>query len=344
MGTRHDRPSPAAVLDILQDVWTILQDHDDVWEMAIQSLDGTRIHVCRLLLASRSPVCENMLYDDLARHLKVLAVRFDRLTAEALVECCRSNELHRFRQRMSDGLNGTLELLRLYQAAEELHMSGLQCLVRQLVRSLVASMPSLACVVLEETPTSSRLHKYALHIIQGRPYSALDVGTLNAREGGVTVLSKQRLAELLQSPKVEAVEAFLLAMLNRWYKQQCQIRSHPIAQSEAKQLAKFLDYENIDPSILLERVQEVCPFVARSYYSEAFARWAFPEPRWSLRCRGCSDEKRILVEGAGLTETNGIYYRLQGLANGHLCTKREITCGQEYIYSLSIMHRKNSVV
>jgi hypothetical protein len=55
---------------------------------------------------------------------------------------------------------------------------------------------------------------------------------------------------------------------------------------------------------------------------------------WSLSSRG-RPEERILVEGAGSEAANGIYYRIDGLINGDLYSKREVACGQQYVYTLS---------
>ena len=61
---------------------------------------------------------------------------------------------------------------------------------------------------------------------------------------------------------------------------------------------------------------------------------------WSLSSRGRNDSERILVEGAGSQNANGIYYRIDGLANGELYSKREVACGQQYVYTLSISVNK----
>ena len=55
-------------------------------------------------------------------------------------------------------------------------------------------------------------------------------------------------------------------------------------------------------------------------------------------------DERILVEGAGRREVNGLYYRIApGLANrSDLYSKREVACGQQYVYTLSRCLIRNS--
>ena len=65
---------------------------------------------------------------------------------------------------------------------------------------------------------------------------------------------------------------------------------------------------------------------------------------WSLSSRGRQDVERILVEGAGSQNANGIYYRIDGLANGELYSKREVACGQQYVYTISISVNKEEEV
>jgi hypothetical protein len=50
------------------------------------------------------------------------------------------------------------------------------------------------------------------------------------------------------------------------------------------------------------------------------------------------------VEGAGRQNANGVYYRIDGLANGELYSKREVACGQQYVYTLSISLNKDQQV
>ena len=84
---------------------------------------------------------------------------------------------------------------------------------------------------------------------------------------------------------------------------------------------------------------------------------------WSLSCRGGSGSSstgngnsgssnggssggcdRILVENAGSFDVNGIYYKIDGLANGELYSKREVACGQQHVYTLSCTIHKDQHV
>lgn len=350
--TRETETSPTAAMEVMQQVWETLQEHDQVWDLSLQSMDGLTVRTCRLLLAARSPVWKNLLYSNVGRHLTTLAVPFDRLTLQAIVEYCRTNRLTDF-QRCHFTLlchavrqQGIHKLIRLFSAAVDLQMTGLQRLVHQLVQRVVAVSPPLACVVLEEAPLSSTLADYALQMIQGRPYVTLD--TPFHQEGGVTFLSKDRFVQVLQSPNLEAGEAFLFFKLCEWYEYHRQEYGDKRALGEAEQCAALLHYDMMDPQVLVEQVQ-VCPFVPRRYFTQAWARCAFLEQAWELQCRRgdrrrCGDgDTRVLVEGAGMNDVNGMYYPLQGLSNGQLYSKREVACGQEYVYTLSCVRRRGCV-
>ena len=65
---------------------------------------------------------------------------------------------------------------------------------------------------------------------------------------------------------------------------------------------------------------------------------------WTMSSRGSPDIERILVEGAGSTDANGLYYKIDGLSNGELFSKREVACGQQNVYTLSISVNKEDVV
>jgi len=138
----------------------------------------------------------------------------------------------------------------------------------------------------------------------------------------------------------------------------------------ARQLCRrHMRLENIEPEHLLSPAVQSCPFVDREQIFAAVAQQALQASQdkvWRLPCRGarCSTnsgssglllqqpssltspqsrsysngaDERILVEGAGRREVNGLYYRIApGLANrSDLYSKREVACGQQYVYTLS---------
>jgi hypothetical protein len=106
--------------------------------------------------------------------------------------------------------------------------------------------------------------------------------------------------------------------------------------------ASYLVLENIEPHDLLTIVSP-SGFCTPESITKAITQQALRASQtkvWSLSSRG-PDIERILVEGAGSKDANGIYYRVDGLANGELYSKREISCGQQFVYTLSISLKKS---
>jgi len=101
--------------------------------------------------------------------------------------------------------------------------------------------------------------------------------------------------------------------------------------------ATIMDY--VGPDILLDKQVQDCCFIAPERINMAFAKQALRASQnnvWTVQCRGKTSVDRILVEGCGTRDANGLYYRIAGLANrGGLYSKREVAFGQENIYTLS---------
>jgi BTB/POZ domain len=213
--------------------------------------------------------------------------------------------------------------------------------------------------------------------------------------GGVECLQPEWLLYVMKSQSIAAGEFFLFYMLNRWYEHHVKRSNNKAASSSnqnkqkassssssssgsacassfspldvAYQCAKYIQFDNIEPQILLDdALQKKCPWMSPTWIFDAIAKQALRASHdriWSVQCRGGGGnggyggssgagiasssssnsasascmKSRILVEGAGHPNANGIYYlSISGLTRGgDLYSKREISVGQEYVYTLS---------
>jgi hypothetical protein len=143
---------------------------------------------------------------------------------------------------------------------------------------------------------------------------------------------------IYKDKEVKAGELFLFEMLQQWK----DLSEHENANEVVKACAAFIQLDNIEPHDLLGVVMksEFCP---EKKIIEAITRQALRASQnrvWSMSSRGRPDIERILVEGAGSKDANGIYYKIDGLTNGELYSKREVACGQQHVYTLSVSVNK----
>jgi hypothetical protein len=83
--------------------------------------------------------------------------------------------------------------------------------------------------------------------------------------------------------------------------------------------------KNIEPQDLLSVVMKL-GFCSEKRITNAITKQALRASQnwvWLLSSGGWPNTERILVEGAGSKNAIGIYYRIDGLANGELYSKRE---------------------
>jgi hypothetical protein len=324
---------PESHSPVIQDLLLALQD-DELTDITLQGHDGVGVPANRFVLAARSKVLKRMLYGSF-REAKSTCTEismqdYDSLTLEAIVEYCCRNEISKFRLRLRRNAESCRRLVWLFKAADYLELTKLAKMVAQMAHNLTSRFPPLACAIYDEADLSTQVSQDALSMIQCRPYVTLP--SHNQTGGGIANLSPERLLDIFQDRQVHAGELFLFQMLQHW----CQLTSHPNPKQVAKACARHISLDYIEPEDLLGVVKEshYCLEIA---ITDAITKQALQASRhglWSLSSRGRPDE-RILVEGAGSEDANGIYYRIDGLANGELYSKREVACGQQYVYTLS---------
>lgn len=257
---------------------------------------------------------------------------YDSLTLEAIVEYCCHNEISKLRLRLRRNAESCRRLVWLFKAADYLELTKLAEMVAQMAHNLMSRFPPLACAIYDEADLSTQVSRDALSMIQCRPYVTLLSHENDETGGGLANLSAERLLTIFQDPQIHAGELFLFQMLQHW----CELTAHPHAQQIAQDCAKHLSLDYIEPEDLLGVVRD-SHFCLETAITDAITKQALRASRhglWSLSSRGRPDE-RILVEGAGSENANGIYYRIDGLHNGELYSKREVACGQQYVYTLS---------
>lgn len=257
-------------------------------------------------------------------------------------------------------------IVQLAQAADYLGLSELEQQATTLARDCMMQSPALACAVWDESTPGSTLHIDAQTMIECRPYVVLDdaqshpgVGLYrtnsptwithyanHVRAGGIECLSDARIIELYRNPNIAAGEAFLLEMLQRWVKVYAKKYTETAAFDIATQC--LIRFEDIDPKKLLNPTTlQTCPWVPRERVYAAVAMQALRASHdrvWRIRCRGKQTEvERVLVEGAGMNDANGVYYHISKLAHGDLYSKRELACAQQNVYTLSCCRRDDMI-
>jgi hypothetical protein len=337
---------------VIQDLLEALQD-EDLTDVTLEGQDGIPIPASRFVLAARSAVLKRMLYGNFreANTSRISLEDYDSVILEAIVEYCYRNEISKFRLYIHRTAASARRLVQLYKAADYLALMGLASLVAQMAHNLTTRYPPLACAVYDEAVMTTKVSRDALEMIQSRPYVTLPPDSNT--EGGIGCLSSHKLISVYQDAGVQAGELFMFQMLQEW--KQCMEeesgnhhhrgadeteggeRAGGCILSAVQKCATYLVLENIEPHDLLTLVSP-SGFCEPESITEAITKQALRASRtrvWTLSSRG-PDIERILVEGAGSKDANGIYYRIDGLANGELYSKREISCGQEYVYTLSI--------
>jgi hypothetical protein len=323
---------------VIQDLLQAIQD-EEMNDLSLVGRDGAQVPANRFVLAARSKVLKRMLYGSFreASSTKIPFYDHDGVILEAIVEYCCRNAIPKFRLYIHRNASSARRLVQLYKAADYLELTGLAKLVAQMAHNLTSRYPPLACAVYDEADLDTKVSKDSLLMIQCRPYVTLPPD--NETGGGIDSLSEAKLLSIYDDKEVKAGELFLFEMLQKWL----ELSEHPDAIKVVKTCAEHLQLENIEPQDLLNVVKE-SGFCSEKKITDALTHQALRASHnmvWSLSSRGRPDIERILVEGAGSQNANGIYYYIDGLANGELYSKREVACGQQCVYTLSISVSKD---
>ena len=285
----------------------------DLHDLTLEASDGAQVTASRWVLAARSPVWKRMLYGDFveAGCAQVKLEAYSGTVVQALVKYCHTNKWDE-----EEDLEFTLQLA---LAADYFQLSDLYSRVEKCLRQRGSTDPSLVCSILE---AGGPMASWATSMIEGRPYVTLE---------HIEVLSASTLLQLLANPNVAASEFFLFRKLEQWYQTHSDLET-------ARQACSLLHLEHMWPKDLLETVQHA-EFASREQLFAAVSQQALKSSEdgvWRLQgCRGRRESvERVLVEGAGNPEANGVYYRVAQV-QGDLYSKREVACGQPHVYTLS---------
>ena len=317
---------------VIQDLLRAVQD-EEMTDLALVGCDGAAIPASRFVLSARSPVLKRMLCGSFRESsAQEIPLEYDGIILEAIVEYCCRNEIPKFRLYVHRNAHSARRLVQLYKAADYLQLTGLAKLVAQMAHNLTSRYPPLACAVYDEADLDTKVSRDALLIIQCRPYVTLppDLET----EGGIDCLCPSKLMTAFIDEDVKASELFLFEMLEKWL----ELCGYPEGRRVAQDCASHLHLEDIETKDLISIVKAsgLCSDKSITDAITMQALRASQNHIWTLSSRGRPTIERILVEGAGSPNVNGIYYHINGLANGELYSKREVACGQQHVYTLSI--------
>ena len=317
---------------LIQDLLEALQD-DEMADVCLVGKDGADVFANRFVLAARSKVLKSMLYGNFREStMHRIPLDYDGVILEAIVEFCTRNEIPKFRLYIHRNSRSARRLVQLFKAADYLGLEKLAEVVAQMAHNLTSRYPPLACAVYDEADLHTTVAKDALLMIQCRPYVTLPPD--NETEGGIDCLCPTKLLSIYDDKSVKASEMFLFEMLQKWL----ELRDLPDGTDVAKRCVKYLRLADIEPQDLLRVVRGtgLCPEQRITDAVTTQALRAATAGIWTISSRGRPNVERIIVEGAGSANVNGIYYYIDGLANGDLYSKREVACGQQYVYTLSI--------
>ena len=338
-------PQRAAVA---KDLLTALSDdaasnYNDM--VLVSQIDGGHVPAIRFVLAARSSLFRTMLYGNFREaQQNDIPLEFTAETLEAIVHfcsfqtlpsVCRSNDVR------DHDAESVARLIEIATAADYFSLADCKVQTEQAIQAIMSHTPHLACVVLERLPQTAAgdrtcLAHAALVVIESRPYAALPLG--------ITYLSPSKVEKVLRSSALAAGEWFLFQLLAHWHAGQ-QSKNHMVddATTTTRQIcSRCIRFANIEPSVLVT-LQKNYPWVLQADLFAAVATQAVRASQrrvWSLDVRGgATTADRVLVEQAGTADCNGLYYRIAPglLSNGRsdLYSKRELACGQQYVYTLS---------
>ena len=335
---------------VIQDLLLALQD-EDLTDVSLIGDDGVEVRACRFVLAARSKVLKRMLYGNFREATSTnIELPYSGAVLQAVVEYCTKNMISDKFLHSNGGNYNAKTVRQLVNLAKAGDFFDISCLVRDaesLVQKLVSKNPILACPIFDESDEFSTLHEYSRKMIRCRPYVALLPSEDDTSGGGIECLRTERIVELMQETEIEAGETFLFEMLQRWVVHAGEGKERQEALQVAKKCGEFFRLDYIEPQELLSTVQKSGLF-APNLIVEAIMRQALraSEDRvWTVNCRGPpSDLDRVLVEGCGKQEVNGVYHRIRGLNKGDVYSKREVNCGQLLVYTLSCSQRKDEDV
>jgi len=325
-------PSSGSNHSVIDDILEALQD-DALNDVCLIARDGSEIFSNRFILAARSKVLRSMLYGSFREStMQRISLAYDGIILDAIVEFCSKNEIPKFRLYIHRNARSARRLVQLFKAADYLGLELLTRIVAQMAHNLTSRYPPLACAVYDEADADTAVANDALLMIQCRPYVTLPPD--NETEGGIDCLCPAKLLLLFDDKEVKASEMFLFEMLQKWMK----LYEHPEVEEVAKTCASYLRLADIEPQSLLSVVKDT-GLCSEKRIMDAVTTQAIQAATsgiWTISSRGRPDIERILVEGGGSANANGIYYHIEGLTNGDLYSKREVACGQQYVYTLSI--------
>ena len=369
--------APQQQLEVVQDILAALEDYESLADVSLVGHDGLEVPACRFVLAARSIVLKRMLYGNFreareskpsstpttirsdtkaSQHPRIELLDYTSQVLTMVVNYCMKGQcLSQQQQSSSSSSTANEEFVRLIvqvaKAADYLEISGLVQKAESLVKKMVAKYPLLACPVFDEADEGSVLFACAKRMIQCRPYAALASpsadadSTSDCEGGGIESLQSDRVMVIMKDTEMEAGELFLFNMLKRWVEHVPEIY-HKQALEVARDCGNYFRLHYIEPEELLSTVQKSGLF-APNLIVEAIMRQALKASQnrcWTINCRGKdANVDRVLVEGCGKNEVNGVYYRIRGLYKGDVYSKREVSCGQLYVYTLSCSQKEDNI-
>jgi len=316
---------------------------EDLWDVELLGTDKAPVCANRFVLAARCQVLRKMLYGSF-REAKSSQIElpYESHVLKGVVEFCSTNAIKKFALQLEATDDSTRNLVRLLEASDYLGLSKLHLLCESLAKTQIVEYPWLACATWDEAKPASTLSRYAQNVVEVRPYIALvrdrEDGEADGLIYGIHSLGVDRIVGLYRSQKIAASETFLLRLLLVWARYSETILPADLVLSTAKVCLERLFLENVAPQFLLSDEARSCPFLSQDLVFDAVSKQALRASQdlvWTTICRGDQSQERVLVEDCGINDANGMYYRIEGLSNGQLYTKKEVANGQQLVYSLS---------
>ena len=282
---------------------------DHMLDISLVAKDGTKVKTSRFVMACRVESMEEKLFPDgKAPPHEVSLEEYSATVLEALVEYCFCGELITSPLCTETTHESARGMVELAQLASSLNFKVLGDETYQWARRMMNRNPSLACTVYEVAinPDVQQFENYAFQTITDNPKEAF-----LGEESGIQHLSPLRLQNMFVDHDMEEDEIAIFDMLQTWFEKHNRTDE---SLEVARKCANHIQLRYIDTKDLLTKVKN-SGFFDQAEIDLAAAEHdllASHEFRFFVQNRGGKDGlERVEVQGAGVEEVNGTYYRQQ---------------------------------
>ena len=275
-------------------------------DVALVGKDDVPIHASRFILGCYSPVLEEVFfkerqwvgYDAVTSNLSI-----DFATEpviRAAIHHCFCGEIPTGFEISSPSEDVARNLAQLDHLAHVYKFGVLGEVTYRALRKLINRRAVLACAIFDELShyegagTVDSIKSYALDSMREMPMDTL-------LAGGVQWMREPAVEAIMQDPDMDVDEFYMFKILNAW----AATNKEGGPSNVARRLSEYIELKYIDPELIMSQVKE------SGFFDEKDIVEAVRLIKDSLANRDPHEMERVLVEGAGTDNVNGIYCRVE---------------------------------